>query len=153
MLTRSDFIKELLELPSTTSQQIGPIHLNHTAETVRHFIHCSSTIWSKQYAIRLTAGDYEDLLKLCDFFQAAVVEQLVVKSIAAAMKSKVYDSKLNAWEIFRFAANRNNYALAKLAVGCFDRAGVNKDSMASAQPPSLYSDIPVRYIYHLFRSC
>jgi len=152
VLTCSDFFKELLELPSTTPSDIDPIQLNQTADIIRHFIHCASSAGSEQYAVGLDIVRYKEYFALCDFLQAPEVHQSVLKSIADALGRPNYRGTPDAWDVFSFAARSDNFALAKIAIGGFNRSGVNLQYKISTQPSSHYADIPSQYVYALLRS-
>jgi hypothetical protein len=152
VLTRSDFIKELLDLPSTTPSDIDSIQLNQTADIVRYFIHCASSAGSEQYAVGLDIDRYKEYFELCDFLQAPEVHQSVLKSIANALGRPDYRGTPNAWDLFTFAARRDDFALAKLAISGFDRSNIDMQYKISEEPPSYYDDLPTRYVLALFRS-
>jgi hypothetical protein len=140
-----------LEIPATTTNDIE-IHLDQTADIVRHFIHCASSAGSEQSVIDFDVTDYNDHLELCDFLQAPEVYDSVINSIAAALRSSEYCGTPDAWEIFRFAARRDDFALAKLAIGCFDRSKVDMMRKLGYGPPSHFEGVPPRYVFALLRS-
>jgi hypothetical protein len=53
--------------------------------------------------------------------------------------------------MFKIAADQDNVDLAKVAIGCFDRADVSIKDIFVQDPPSLYDGISPRYIYALLR--
>ena len=152
VLMCSDFIRELLELPSTTPNEIDPIQLDQAADIVRYFTHCASSAGSEQYAVGLDIDRYTEYFELCDFLQAPEVHQSVLKSIANALGRPDYRGTPNAWDLFTFAARRDHFALAKLAISGFDRSHIDMQYKMSEEPPSYYDDLPTRYVLALFRS-
>jgi len=150
MLTISDFIRDLLEIPSTQSIADAPIHLNQDADTLRHFVDYVKS--AKDHDLKLSLIGFQHLLDLCDHLQAPVVELAALGAIRSRMDHKDYPADFNPWEVFALAARRDNIALAKCAIVCFERAGIDVRALLATNAPSFYDNIPSRYFHALLRS-
>jgi len=149
MLICSDFIKDLLDLPSTQSIEEAPIHVHQPANVVRKFIDC--VISSQDHDFKLGFTEIKDFVDLCDHLQAPTVKLGVMRSLKLQMGNSNLSQTFDAWGIFKLAANQADVALAKLAIGHFDRSGIILRDLFLKRPSSYFDDIPPRYVYALLR--
>jgi hypothetical protein len=149
-IDESEFIQDLLKLPTAQSISEAPIHLDHNSNVVRHFVDYVTS--SRLYNIHLDMTGFEQLLDLCDHFQSPAIEKCVLASIQATLEEGRYGSDFDPWTIFGIAARRDSFHLAKAAVVCVYCSGVDLRDLLIAKPPSFYDDIPPRYLHALLRS-
>jgi hypothetical protein len=149
ILISSDFIKSLLDVPSTQALEEAPIHLNQTADIVRVFV--DYIISSKGFEIKSSVKDCQHLIDLCDHLQVPVLHAAIIQSLKFRASRKQPPKGFDAWGMFKIAADQDDLNLAKFAVGCFDRADVSIRDIFAQDPPSLYDGIPPRYIYALLQ--
>jgi hypothetical protein len=149
MLTYSDFIKELLDLPSSQSIDQAPIHIHQCAHIVRLFIdHITS---SGSHDLRLSVSDSKHMLDLCDHLQAFDIKLSILDSLAARIYDVGLIQRIDAWGIYKIAATQDDVALAQLAIGHFDKSDVKLRDMFAKESPSFFADIPLRYVVALIR--
>jgi hypothetical protein len=148
MLIYSDFIKDLLDLPSDQSIDQAPIHVHQPANIVRKFIDCA--ISSQDHDFKLSFVDIKAFVDLCDHLQCLAIKLSVLKSLKIQMANINLKQTFDAWEIFKVAANQGDVALAKLAIGHFERSGIVRDLFAK-QSATFFDDVPPRYVYALLR--
>lgn len=149
MLTRSDFIKDLLSLPSQQPIDRAPLHVHQPANIVRKFVDCA--ISSQEHDFKLGFVDIEDFVDLCDHLQASAIKLSVLKSLKVHLGNVTLNLQFDAWEIFKLAANQGDIALAKLAIGHFDKSGIAVRKFFAIQSTTFFDDIPPRYVYALLR--
>jgi len=150
MLMGSEFIKGLLDLPSTQQIDQAPIHVHQTGDIVRQFVDC--IVSSKSHDLSLTLADTKHFLDLCGHLQASTISLSVLDSLKTRMGRVEHDPGLNAWEVLKLAADHGDVALAKIAVGCFGRSNVGIRGILATKSPSFFDDIPPRYVFALLRS-
>lgn len=86
-LTSSEFIQTLLQLPSTQPISEALIHLEHDADTVRHYVNYATS--AKDHEVRLSLVGYQNLLDVCDHLQSPAIELSVLVAIKARMDSRI----------------------------------------------------------------
>jgi hypothetical protein len=123
--------------------------LNQNADIVRHYIDYVTS--SKAHDITLDMAGFQDLLDLCDHLQSPAIENFVLAAIKARMDRRDYPKDFDPWGIFALAARRDNVALAKCAIGCFDRSDIDLRDLLVRKPPSFYDNVPSRYFHALLR--
>jgi hypothetical protein len=94
---------------------------------------------------------FQNLLDLCDHLQSPAIETCVLGAIKARMDRREYPIDFDPWGIFALAARRDNVALAKCAIGCFDRSDIDLRDLLVRKPPSFYDNVPSRYFHALLR--
>lgn len=145
----SEFIKGLLELPSTQSLEEAPIHLNQNADIVRFFVNYITS--SVGCEIKSSATDCQHLIDLCDHLQVPTLYGAVIQSLKFRASRKQPPKGFDAWGMFKIAADQDDVSLAKCAIGCFDRVDVSIKDIFVQDPTSLYDGIAPRYIFALLR--
>ena len=149
MLIYSDFIKELLDLPSSQSIDQAPIHVNQTAHIVRQFIDCTTS--SGSHDLNPSVSDSKHMLDLCDHLQAPDIKVWILDSLAARIYDVGLIQRIDAWGIYKIAATQDDFTLAKLAIGHFDKSDVKLRDMFAKESPSFFADIPLQYVVALIR--
>jgi hypothetical protein len=146
----SEFIKHLISVPSDQKLSQAPIQLEYNQIAVRRFIDlmCISTGTSIFIEISL----HKEILGLCDMFQAPTIAQIVLDTLTANLMSDNPGTQLDAWDIFKVAAIRDDIVLAKAAIRAFDSLGHDAAKMIATEEPSFYDGIPSRYVYALSRA-
>ena len=115
-------MQDLLQFPSTQAIADAPIHPHQNAHTVRHFVDYVTS--AKHHDVRLSFKGFQHLLDLCDHLQCSGIEKSVLGALKNTLKRKEYPFGFNPWEVFVLAAQRDDLALAKCAIGFFDRPKV-----------------------------
>jgi len=145
----SEFVKGLLDLPSTQSLEAAPIHLNQNADIVRFFVNYITS--SMGFDIKSSATDCQHLIDLCDHLQVPTLYGAVIQSLKLRASRKQLPKGFDAWGMFKIAADQDDVTLAKSAIGCFDRAAVSIKDIFVQDPPSIYDGISPQYIFALLR--
>jgi hypothetical protein len=148
-LIHSDFIKDLLDLPSSQSIDEAPIQVHQTANIVRRFVDCINS--SPEHDPQLKGADLGHFIELCDHLQASAIKSSVLRRVTARLSDIEENRDCDAWEIFKCAAKQDNVALAKLAIGNFDKSGVKLRDMFASEAPLFFDDMPPQYVYALLR--
>jgi hypothetical protein len=149
MLRCSDFIKELLELPSSQSIDQAPIHVHQCAHIVRLFIDYVTS--SGSHDLKPSVSESRHILDMCDHLQAFNIKALILDSLAARIYDVGLIPRIDAWGIYKIAATQDDVALAQLAIGHFDKSGVKLRDMFTKGSLSMFEDIPLRYVFALLR--
>jgi hypothetical protein len=136
----SDFVKGLLEIPSTESLAHAPIHLNQTSDHVRTMI---DLVYSSGTQFHLSAIQCNALLELCDHLQMPTINETILR-MATAQLDDTKAFGLSPWECFKLAALRDDPDLCQKAILAFKVHGYDFHDICSQQQ-SFYSDIPNRY--------
>lgn len=149
MLIYSDFIKELLDLPSSQSIDQAPIHVHQTAHIVRQLIDCTTS--SGPHELKPSVSDSKHMLDLCDHLQAPDIKVWILDSLAARMYDVGLIQRIDAWGIYKIAATQDDVTLAQLAIEHFDKCNVKLRDMFAKELPSFFADIPLPYVGALLR--
>lgn len=148
-LTRSDFIRDLLDLPSDQSIDQAPIHVRQSAKIVRTFVDCATS--SHEHDFKVDPTDLVGFADLCDHLQAQTIKSTVLDNLKKQMKSDPYRA-LGAWNIFKWAAKEADLELARLAITSFDRSDIVVRDLFVERSTTFFDDIPPRYVFALLRS-
>lgn len=143
----SELLKDLLDLAPSQSNEIAPIFLHQTSDIVRHFIdHVTS---ANAHETKLDAADYKHILDLCDHLRAPTIELSIIQNLKLRV-NRVTHCDIDPLAIFKLAASRNDFMLARSAIGAFDGAGTTVSTMLLTTPPA-FDDVSPRYLYAVVR--
>jgi hypothetical protein len=146
----SEFIRNLLSVPSEQSIETAPIYLEHSNAVVRYFLDSLTPSPSAQMLVKIELCT--DLLKLSDMFGTPQVERNVLNSMRIAMTFETgRKPPIDAWGVFKVAAERDDLALAKAAVGRLGLSGHSIMDIVFKKPASFVDGIPSRYLHALLR--
>jgi hypothetical protein len=149
-LRLSESIRNLLSVPSEQSIETAPIHLEHSNDVVRYFLDSLTPSPSAEMLVKVELCT--DLLKLSDMFGTPQVERNVLNSMRVAMTyEKGRKPPIDAWGVFKVAAERDDVVLAKAAVRCLGLCGHSIKDILFRNPPSFVDGIPARYLHALLR--
>jgi hypothetical protein len=139
----SDFIKGLLDVPSSQSIDTAPIQLNQIADHVRRLV---DLVYSSSNEPILTAKQGHALLEMCDYLQMPRVKTTIWK-LAEARVNNMDATGMSPWEAFKLGALQNNPTFCYNALR--SKHGYSMRDISS-KPPSEYKDIPGQYLATLF---
>lgn len=137
----SDFVKSLLEFPSSQSLENAPTQLYQSSEHVRKLI---DLVYSSACEPIMTARECHALVEICDHLQMTTVKDTIWKMA----KNRLQDEKavgLSPWETFKLGAIRREPKFCTEAIRAMERYGYTVDQICR-QPASSYEDIPGRYL-------
>lgn len=150
MKCRSQFVQDLLALPSHESLDTAPIQLDESASATRHFLDVALS--GGVPMAKLDLQRCGEIYSLCERLQA----NSVVESISEAIQITLRDAKpsdVDAWAVFKVAARLHDAALAKEAIRKFDTSKVNANLLFfDNESLDIYEGIPTRYALALMRS-
>lgn len=96
---------------------------------------------------------YKEYLALADLFQAASIGDYIMQCVLQDMKHPTGGKpQLDAWDVFKLAAERNDLELAKAAIRCFTLSGYDVASILGSNKPAFFDGVPPRYVYALTQS-
>lgn len=95
---------------------------------------------------------YKELLDLADLFQAPTIAAQVMQSVLLHMSETSGKPVLDAWDVFKLAAQRDDELLAKAAIRSFHLSGYDVALILGGNKPAFFEGIPPRYIYALMYS-
>lgn len=144
----SESLKDLLDLASSQSNEIAPIFLHQTSDIVRHFIDYVTS--ANAHETKLDAADYKHILDLCDHLRAPSIELSIIQNIKFRVKN-VIPCDIDPLAVFKLAASRDYFNLAKAAIGAFDRANVRIVTMLPTTSPAFFDGVPPRYLFAMLR--
>jgi len=146
----SEFIRNLLSVPSEQSIETAPIHLEHSNDVVRYFLDSLTPSPSAEMLVKVELCT--DLLKLSDMLGTPQVERNVLNSMRIAMTFETgRKPPIDAWGVFKVAAGRDDAVLAKAAVRCLGLCGYSIKDILFRKSPSFVDGIPPRYLFALLR--
>lgn len=103
--------------------------------------------------INLPIAGYHGLFQLCDHFEAPTVAKGILKSLLQMLRQREYPPDLDAWEVFKIAANQDDPVLAKEAVQHFVNSGHKHRAMSYDNPAHfIFAEIPRKYAQALYES-
>jgi hypothetical protein len=142
-LTVSNFIEDLLSIPSSQSIKDAPIHLEQPARHVRLFV--DLVISSGTARMMIALDDCGPLLDICDHLQAPTIDKRFWNALSNQFWITLRFNALSPWDIFRLAANRGDHVVCGKAIAAFQIHGYQFDDICS-QPAEFYEGMPVRYL-------
>jgi hypothetical protein len=95
---------------------------------------------------------YKEYLALTGLFQAPLLEGYIMQYVLQDMNPADGEPELDAWDVFKLAAERNNAELAKAAIRCFTLSGYDVASILGSNKPAFFDGIPPRYVFALMQS-
>jgi hypothetical protein len=156
----SGFVRRLLDVPSQQPLDSAPICLDYSSSTLLCFarqIHFQ-TVYDIDLMMTLTSDICKGLFELCDRFDAPQVYESVSQAVrirlhaqfASVAKTQVVP-KLDVWEIFRLAALRGEFEIAKAAIAALDDAGLTDEILfpKDAKSSTRFDGLPMGYVYAL----
>lgn len=138
-------VRDTLDVPSTTEKCTISLAYDHlVVETFVNILHTATPVYST-----FCLKDYEDLHKLCDFFEAPDLVPRVNEAIKLRLKMQKADA-IEPWNVFQLAAKRHDIDLMVAAISAF---GISQFTpMQFIRPtPSRYCDIPGQYAIRLMK--
>jgi hypothetical protein len=156
----SNFIKNLLDVPSQQPLDMAPIHLDIASKVVRSFVSeiyaddILKSRWSDNGFGMNNMKTIKELVDLCDRFEAPRIYAAYSETLQMSMLSGRRLVNLDVWEIFKIAALHDDVELAKTAIAALDAVGLTqsilfpKDLKSSAH----FDGLPMRFVYPLLMS-
>lgn len=93
-----------------------------------------------------------NLLRLSDMFGTPRVEKYVLDSMRIAMScEKGKKPPIDARGVLQVAAKRDDIALAKAAIRCFESSAHNIEDLIVSSTPAFFDGVPPRYFHALMR--
>lgn len=151
MLKCSDFIRDLLDLPSDQSIDQAPIHVHQSAKIVRKFVDMAICPPGTLYICSLSTTDVTAFVDLCGHLQASSIKAPMMNVLKFRLAHNKLDARFDIWAIFRLAAKEDDVGLARLAVARFEQCGIVIRDFFLKQPNELLHDISPRYASALLR--
>ena len=149
-LQLSEFIRDLLSVPSEQRTETAPVYLEHGNAVVRYFLDSLTPSASAEMLVKVELCT--DLLKLSDMLGTPLVERNVLNSMRVAMTFETgRKPPIDAWAVFKVAAERDDIALAKAAVSRLGLCGHSIMDIVFKKPASFVDGIPSRYLHALLR--
>ena len=136
-----------MDVPSQEPLEHAPIHLDYSSTTIRLFVHhiYSNTALDFEMTTRVC----KELFELCDRFQAPEVYHVFCRSIQLRMESGKNMGNLDVWEVFRLAAIKDDFLLARSAITALDSVGLTQRILFTNSAGSLarFEGLPIRYVH------
>lgn len=143
----SEFIRNLVDVPSQEPLENAPIHLDYSSTTIRPFVY---HIYSNTAIdFEMTTRVCKELFELCDRFQALQIYDLTCRTMQLRLENSKTFKDLDVWEIFRLAALKDDVKLAKSAIAALDSAGLTQEVLFTnnAKSRARFEGLPVRYVH------
>lgn len=126
------------------------IKLDHAAKTIETFVDLMCTRY--EFEMDICLNDYLGLFALCDKFQTSCQAEDITRSLQKRIAEGDF-LHLEPWEVFNFAARRDDVQVTRLAVQLLEKGKHRSLSQfIFGASSSFFDDIPPRYVYALFRS-
>lgn len=144
-------MRDLLAVSSKQRLVSAAIPLDHSASTVRYFIDlvlCRSGTLD----IEANIDDFHQIFKLCDRFDAPDVTKNILNTLRLRVRGRDYPAGLDAWELFKIAANQDDEDLATAAIHRLQTCGHTHKSLVFDNPAEfMFADMPPRYQVAFFK--
>jgi hypothetical protein len=89
--------------------------------------------------------EFEELFKLSDKFMAEKVEKPLLAAMGLRVQQRPTPQDLNPWTVFKFAAGRDAYELARSCIRAFENARIRHADIYEARL-SKFEGIPANYL-------
>jgi hypothetical protein len=89
--------------------------------------------------------EFEELFKLSDKFMAEKVEKPLLAAMGLRVQQRPTPQDLNPWTVFKFAAGRDAYELARSCIRAFENARISHADIYEARV-SKFEGIPANYL-------
>jgi hypothetical protein len=125
----SDFIKDLLDIPSAESLESAPIQLHQQARHVRIFI--DLVLSSHTAPMGLSIDDCLPLIHICDQLLAPKLDAIIWAALSTQLCTTTKFEHVTPWDIFQLAAARRDDQMCGKAVNAFGVHGYTFDDICS----------------------
>jgi hypothetical protein len=139
----SDFIKDLLDIPSAESLETAPIQLHQQARHVRIFI--DLVLSSHTAPMSLSIDDCLPFIHICDQLLAPKLDAIVWAALGTQLSTTTKFEHVTPWDIFQMAAARRDDQMCGKAVNAFGVHGYTFDDICS-QPAYFYEGLSTKYV-------
>lgn len=134
----SEFVKGLLDIPSSEGIEKAPIQLHQRARHVRMFINLVLSSYTAKTGWHL--DNCVPLLHICDQLSITALDAIVWLAIGRQMTATKKFNHVSPWDIFKMAATRGDDEMCSKAVLVFAVLGYIFDDICS-QPAYFYEGI------------
>jgi hypothetical protein len=104
-------IRDTLKIPSPSKEGHIALPYDHlVVETFVNILHASTPVYSA-----ISLQDFEDLYKLCDYFEAPGLVPRVNEAIKLRLMMK-QTAALEPWDVYKLATNRGDNDVMAVAI-------------------------------------